>query len=156
MNLTEICEFCHNYFPPKSKKLDKSYIHRGNFEISGNSIAPLNFLLENQYFRIVGSVLNDGVYQNNASLQLSPEKFTGEIHEMAIPPDFLKICEEITAWRKINESPDSANMSPYTSESFAGYSYSKGGSGNASNGSGNAVTWQSQFAVRLSPWRKLR
>lgn len=156
MNLTEICAFLHNYFPPVSKKLDKSYIHEGTFEVSGNSITPLDFLLENQYFRIVGSVLNDGVYRNTPDLQLSPEKFTGEIHEMAVPPAFLEVCKKIEEWRTVNEAADSPNLSPYTSESFAGYSYSKGGSGSGSNGAGNAVTWQSQFAVMLNPWRKLK
>lgn len=156
MNLTEICAFLHNYFPPKSKKLDKSYIHKGTFTISGSSITPLDFILENQYFCIIGSALNDGVYQNTSDLQLSPETFTGEMHEMAVPPAFLEVCKDIEEWRKTNEAPDSPNLSPYTSESFAGYSYSKGGGGNGSNGTGNAVTWQSQFAARLSPWRKLK
>ena len=52
-----------------------------------------------------------------------------------------------------NGGADSAAMSPYMSESFGGYSYSKGASNTASGGS--VVTWQDAFKTRLAPWRKI-
>ena len=57
MILTEICAELRNYFEVPNGR------HFGKFEISGGSIAPLDFLQDGQYFRIVGSVFNDGVYQ---------------------------------------------------------------------------------------------
>lgn len=155
MNITEICADIRNYFPPVKKKRDKSYIHSGTFKISSNSIAPLDFIKQGQFFRIYGSSLNEGVYQNTPeSLELlKDEEFEGEIWEMAVPDAFLSLCKDIDQWRSENESADSVNMSPFTSESFGGYSYSKGSSGNSENG--NSISWQSQFAKRLNIWRKI-
>lgn len=156
MDITEICADIRNYFPPSKKRLDKSYIHSGTFTISSNSITPLDFIKEGQFFRIVDSDLNNGVYQNTPeSLSiLTDEEFEGEIWEMAVPRSFLDLCKDIDEWRKANESADSINMSPFTSESFGGYSYSKGGSSSGEYG-GNSVSWQSQFSKRLNIWRKI-
>ena len=62
--LTELCAELRNYFEVPNGR------HFGKFTISGGSIAPLDFLQEGQYFRIVGSVFNDGVYKNKAYLVL--------------------------------------------------------------------------------------
>lgn len=155
MDITEICMECRNFFAPVNKKEDRSFIHSGTFTISGNSITPLDFIQNGQYFRIVGSAINDGVYCNDAqSLEiLTDETFDGAIWEMSVPRAFLTMCADIDAWRKSNESVDSANMSPYASESFAGYSYQKGAGSSKSGGS--AITWQSQFSKRLNAWRRI-
>lgn len=149
MILTEICAYLRNYFRPVK--------HSGNFEITSGKISGTDFLKEKQYFRITGSVLNDGVYSNVPEdlSTLQDEKFSGEIWAMSIPPEFLKLCEDIQAWRLKNENPESVNMSPYTSESFGGYSYSKTNSRAGEQNSGNAVTWHGQFAGRLNIWRKI-
>lgn len=143
--LTEVCANIKNYFVREIKK--------GAFTITPG-VAPLN-LLDGQYFRIVGSVLNDGVWQNTAQdlAGLRSETFTGEIWSMGVPRDFEQLCEDIAAWRTKNEAVDSANMSPFTSESFGGYSYSKGSGG--SNGGGSGVTWQNQFRSRLNTYRRV-
>lgn len=155
MDITVYCQECRNYFAPVGKKENKSYIHDGEFTISGKTVTPLDFIQAGQYFRIVGSAMNDGVYCNTAEglKDLSDETFTGAIWEMSVPRAFLALCADIDAWRTKNEAADSANMSPYTSESFAGYSYSKSGGGSSSGG--NAVTWVSQFGYRLVPWRRV-
>lgn len=156
MDITEICAYLHNYFPPVKQKIRKSYIHGGIFVISGQSVTPLDFIKTNQYFRIYGSDFNDGIYCNNPKSlsQLKDEIFDGEIHSMAVPPAFLKLCEDIQEWRKENESADSTNMSPFISESFGGYSYSKT-AGKTGNDGGNMVSWQEQFEKRLDIWRKI-
>lgn len=136
--LTEILAYLRNDFVRE--------IHKGTFEIVGGNIAPLDFLIENQYFRIVGSVLNDGVYCYGDTLELLDETFTGEIWALAIPPDLLKIADEITDFM----ASDEAKPSAYTSESFDGYSYTK-----ASDSDGVGVTWQAVFAKRLRRWRKV-
>ncbi len=159
MNITEICMDIHNFFPPASQRANQSYIHCGHFIISGSSIAPLNFIKTNQYFRIVGSDMNDGVWQNNPeSLKdLIDEELDGEIWAMAVPRAFLELCKKINEWRAKNEAVDSVNMSPFSSESFGGYSYSKGYVGNSpTSGGGNSVTWKNQFANQLNVYRKIR
>ena len=147
--LTDICANIKNYF----LKDDKS-IQKGTFTISVGT-APLDSLLPNQYFRIVGSVLNDGVWKNVAEdlQKLQAEEFEGEIWSMSVPKDFESLCDDIAAWRLKNEGTNSENMSPFTSESFGGYSYSKGGSGSRSNGS--SVSWQDQFRSRLNTYRRI-
>lgn len=141
--LTELCAELKNYFL-RDRDAD---IHYGEYTISGGSI-DLPFLLDGQYFRIVGSVLNDGVYQYPAS-DLTDEMFSGAVWAMAVPPAVIALSAEIDGWNTANAD---ALASPYTSESFGGYSYSlKSGSSNG----GASLTWRDQFASRLAKWRRL-
>lgn len=141
--LTELCAELKNYF----LRDRESDIHSGTFTIENGSIEALPFLLEGQYFRIVGSLLNDGVYQYPAT-GLADETFSGAVWAMAVPPAVIALAGEIEAWKAENaETLDS----PFASESFGGYSYSKGTS---VSGTG-AYTWQDHFASRLNPWRRL-
>lgn len=136
--LTEVCAEIRNYFVTE--------IHNGDFTISGGNITPLDFIQENQYFRIVGSVFNDGVYKNTPDLELTDERFNGSVWAMAVPPSVVALAEEIKAY---NES-DMAKPSPYQSESFGGYSYSK-----ATDGNGVPISWRKVFASRLSVYRRI-
>lgn len=102
----------------------------------------LPFLANGQYFRIVGSLFNDGVYQYPA--ELTDETFDGSVWALAIPKSLLSTVEEITAWTAKN-----GDGGAYTSESFGGYSYSK-----ATNSKGVAVGWRDVFAAQLAPWKK--
>lgn len=149
-NLTEICANIKNYF----LRSDSDIVRR-TFDIR-SGVVPLDTLLEGQYFRVVGSILNDGVWQNTTEdlANLRAETFTGEIWSMSVPRDFEQLCEDISAWRAKNESLDSLNMSPFSSESFGGYSYSKGSAGGSESG-GNGVTWQNQFRARLNTYRRI-
>ena len=111
------------------------------YTIEDGGIA-LPFLVDGQYFRIVGSLFNDGVYQYPA--ELTDETFDGSVWALAIPKALLSTVDEITAWTAKN-----GDSGPYTSESFGGYSYSK-----ATNSKGMAVGWRDMFAAQLSPWKK--
>lgn len=142
--LTELCAELKNYF---LRDRDED-IHYGEYTISGGSI-DLPFLLNGQYFRIVGSVLNDGVYQYPAD-GLADEVFTGAVWSMAVPSSVVDLAADIEAW---NEKNADAINSPYQSESFGGYSYSKGY--NSATSGSSAVSWQSQFATSLNKWRRL-
>lgn len=142
--LTELCAELKNYF---LRDRDKD-IHYGLYKISDGSI-DLPFLLDGQYFRIVGSVLNDGVYQYPASA-LADEEFSGAVWAMAVPPSVIALSAEIDAW---NEKNAEALSSPYTSESFGGYSYTKATTGGV--GTNGAFTWRDQFASQLNKWRRL-
>lgn len=143
--LTEICQYLRNWF-----ERDKLI---GDFVISGGVLthadgSTLN-LLNGQYIRIVGSVLNDGVHQWGSSL-LTDESFTGAVWSMAVPPTVIQLAEDIKDWCSANTA---AINSPYQSESFGGYSYSMR-SGSGADGYDGAG-WESQFKSRLSPWRKI-
>lgn len=142
--LTELCAELKNYFLKDAAK----DIHYNTFTIADGSMESLPFLQNGQYFRIVGSVFNDGVYQYPA-VGLADETFTGSIWAMAVPPAVVALAAEIDAW---NDKNADTLASPYTSESFGGYSYTKA-SGNS--GSGGAYSWKDQFASRLSKWRRL-
>lgn len=113
----------------------------------------LPFLVSGQYFRILGSLLNDGVYkyangtaldETGTEITLIDETFDGSVWALAIPKGFLSMVEEITAWTAKN-----GDGGAYTSESFGGYSYSK-----ATNSKGMAVGWRDVFAAQLAPWKK--
>ena len=113
-----------------------------------------DFLLPGQYFRVMGSLFNDGVHQYGNDF-LNDEDFTGSVWSLAIPVAVIKLSEDIDAWRAKYEAPDSSAMSPYMSESFGGYSYSKG-SAISGTGTGGATSWRTSFASRMNAWRKLR
>ena len=140
--LDELMRECRNWF----KVPDGAY--SGTFTIKDGSIA-LPFLAVGQYFRIIGSVFNDGVYQYGAD-SLTDETFNGVVWALSVPAAFVSLADDVEAWR--NKYENAAN-SPFQSESFAGYSYTKS---SASGNSGGSVTgWQSVFAARLNKWRKI-
>ena len=121
-------------------------IHEGTYTIEDGGIT-LPFLANGQYFRICGSVFNDGLHQYPAS-DLKAETFDGTVWALAIPQAVIDLAFEIEEWQKKNGD---ASVSPYQSESFGGYSYSKA----TDSASGGAVTWQSAFRSRLDAWRKI-
>ena len=123
-------------------------IHEGTFAVENGSIA-LPFLLNNQYFRICGSVFNDGLHQYPAA-DLTDETFTGSVWALAVPKIVIDLSVEIEAWQEKNGE---AVASPYQSESFGGYSYTKRSAG---NDSGSLNGWQDAFRGRLNDWRKLK
>ena len=137
--LTEICEELRNWF------VVPNGVHIQTYTISGGSIAPLDFLQEGQYFRIIGSVFNDGVHQYPAS-DLTDEVFHGAVWAMALPPSLIALTAEIEEYNK----SDAGKASPYISENFGGYGYTK-----ATGSNGKVLTWKSVFADALNRYRKL-
>lgn len=138
--LTELCGVLRNWF--ETDRIS------GTYTVENGSIT-LPFLQNGQFFRVVGSVFNDGVHQY-PDYAMADETFDGSIWPMSVPPALLSLGEEIKAWQEKNGD---IAASPYTSESFGGYSYSKSTSGSAT-GAG-MVTWQSAFKSRLNQWRKI-
>ena len=124
-------------------------IHEGTFTVGNGSIA-LPFLQNNQYFRIIGSVFNDGLHQYPA-VDLTDETFTGTVWALAVPKAVLTLSAEIDEWQ---EKFGDTVANPYTSESFGGYSYTKASGGKADT---TAVTgWKDAFRNQLNAWRKLK
>lgn len=138
--LEQVLMNIRNWFPVKGG------IHSGTFNIKDGGIT-LPFLADGQYFRICGSVFNDGLHQYNV-LDLVDETFTGTIWALAIPKAVIELADEIGKWQEKNGE---AASSPFSSESFGGYSYSKATDAET----GGAVTWQSAFKQQLSAWRKI-
>lgn len=146
--LSQICLYLKNWF---NAGQDKFF---GDFTIESGQLTIASSIPANQYYRITGSVFNDGVYKRGSEA-LIDESFKGGIWLMAVPKDVIDLAEEIEAWQTKYGRIDSENMSPYQSESFGGYSYSKS-SGNASVSTGSSVpTWQSVFGARLRRYRKI-
>lgn len=138
--LEQVLMNIRNWFPVKGG------IYSDTFTIKDGGIT-LPFLADGQYFRIFGSVFNDGLHQYNV-LDLTDETFTGTIWALAIPKAVIELADEIQKWQEKNGE---ASVSPYQSESFGGYSYSKATDAET----GGAVTWQSAFKQQLSAWRKI-
>ena len=138
--LEQVLMNIRNWFPVKGG------IHSGTFTIKDGGVT-LPFLADGQYFRICGSVFNDGLHQYPSG-DLKTETFDGSVWALAVPQAVIDLAAEIESWEKKNGD---ASVSPYQSESFGGYSYSKA----TDSASGGAVTWQTAFRRRLNAWRKL-
>lgn len=137
MDLTNLCAELRNYFETKKRF--------GTFTISGGSISPSDFLQDGQYFRIVGSVFNDGVHRHPAH-DLTDETFDGAVWAMAVPPAVVELATEIEEYNK----SDAGKPSSYISENFGGYGYTK-----ATDANGLPVGWKTVFKNELHKWRKL-
>ena len=150
--LQKVCEYLHNYFVREPNP--------GSYTISAGVISPAPSLIEGQRIWIVGSALNDGIYtyhadgikddDDNESAELSDETFDGCVCAMAVPKGVLSVVNDISNW--LDQYGDAVN-SPYTSESFGGYSYTKK---SGTDAHGNDVTdWKSVFGKALNTWRKI-
>ena len=150
MTLETLCKTIKNWF---TKDEDKYF---ETFTITGGVISPSDFLMLNQYFRIVGSIFNDGVYQFKgvgiAIEGLTDETFSdGAVWAMRIPKTVTENLTILNQWIETNKE---ALDSPYTSESFGGYSYSK--SGSATNGSNSDTSLKQKINELFGNYRKVR
>lgn len=146
--LTELCQELRNWFEKEK--------YFGTFTIEGGQLADCSYLQDGQYFRIVGSVFNDGVHQLPNDV-LVDETFEGAVWAMAVPPTVVALADKIAEWNSKYAGINSQLLSPFQSESFGGYSYSKGSGGSSGGtGSGSSIpTWKSVFADDLNNWRKI-
>lgn len=112
----------------------------------GSLVPPAGLdLKEGQYIRITGSTFNDGLHRWPCT-GMTDEEFVGTVWALAVPRAVLDLADEIEAWQ--TEHAEELG-SPYASESFGGYSYTRVG------GDGLPITWRQQFKAQLDPWRKL-
>ena len=118
-------------------------VFQDEYAISNGTI-ELPFLRPGQYFRIIGSVFNDGLHQYPAE-DLTDETFDGAVWALAIPKQVITLADEIKAWTEKNKP------SAYTSESFGGYSRTV-----ATGSNGAPMGWQDVFKSQLAPYKKLR
>lgn len=143
--LTELCQELRNWFD-----LDRRF---GTFQIS-NGALDVDFLKSGQYYRIIGSVFNNGVHKyGDVKDTLTDETFNGAVWALGIPKAVIDLAAEIAAWIAKYGGAEGVATSPFASESFGGYSYSKATF--ASSGGSGAATWQAVFKSRLNMWRKI-
>lgn len=168
--LTEICQYLHNFFDYKRyigeikviSGEDGLYpsdeLHPGD-EINPSADIPVKIycngkqieIEEGQYFALFRDKYLLGVYQEGDDL---PDKnFSGAVWLMDLPEAILKANQWADDWMKANGGVDNAASSPFQSESFGGYSYSKS-SGNGKIG--GSIFDQAVFVGMLAPYRKLR
>lgn len=117
----------------------------GTFDISGNALPEF----EDGFIYISGSRYHDGVwYVSGGYLTgrdvggIPDESFTGRVWVLSPPLDFLDTVKAIQEYDEKNP------VGAYQSESFGGYSYTRGGNG---NGGG----WRETFADALTPYRRM-
>ena len=132
----EVCAELKNYFTYEGDK------HIGDFSIKDGIIVPPLPVSAPRLIRIVGSAYNDGVHYSDEIFV--DEDFHGGIWIMSPPPAFFEVCEDIKAWKT---KYSDAETSPFNSESFGGYSYSK---------DSDKAGWKTAFASRLDMYRKAR
>ena len=136
---------CNNYFY-RTYEYDTFAINNGVISSNGK-------YLVNQYIKIEGSILNDGVYKiekmdndkiNIASLQ--DEIFEGCIYGLAVPKGFIELSE------KVNEFlvDPKAKITDISSESFNNYSWSKGKKSNGAN-----ITWNDVFIDDVRAFKQI-
>jgi len=138
--LEDVLRYLKNWFAsPEDKHYETYTVKNGGIE--------LPFLHEGQYFRVIGSTFNDGLYKYPAN-DMQDESFEGSVWALKVPPAVIALANEIAAWQEKNGEQA---VGPFTSESFGGYSYTKA----IDAKTGGAVTWESAFRSRLNKWRKL-
>lgn len=137
--LEEVMRYINNRF-------ENGYV-KGTFTIEGGTL-EVEGAQDGQYLWIEGSVFNDGLHV--APLRnLHDETFTGKIALLVVPSAVKKIARDIEAWQEANAK---VLDSPFQSESFGGYSYTK--ESGDSNGN-RQEAWQAKFGPKLRHWRKL-
>ena len=141
--LTELCEELNNWFEKKQVF--------GSFTIEDGGLS-VDFLQDGQYFRIIDSVYNDGVWQYPTS-DLTDETFHGAVWAMAVPSAVIDLADKIDKWEEKYGGLSAAN-SPFISESFGdgGYQYSKGTGTSFTTG---IAGWRGAFMSDLNKWRKI-
>lgn len=140
VSVYEVLKYLRNFFPGERWTLQDEEITEGEI--------PLPGLQKGDMFLIEGSRRNDGVHVYG-SAGLYGDTISGIATEICVPDNLTRLIGEINEWQ---EKYSEAIASPYTSESFGGYSYSKS---NGSAQSGGTVSWKTQFKDRLSVWRKV-
>lgn len=140
VSLYELLVYLRNFFPGEK------------WQFFGEDITGKRLLLpglENgDYYLIEGSRRNNGIHVYGNS-DLRNETYSGIVTELCIPTELLILLNEINAWQ---EKHAEALQSPYQSESFGGYSYTKA---SGSGGTSESMSWKTVFAPRLRMWRKI-
>ena len=148
MTMTELCAELRNYFDRGLPRCRGDFVIENGRLKTGDKIT----LLDGQFYRIEGSVFNNGVHQYGSD-DLIDESFEGSVRAMAVPPAVIALLGKMNDWEdKYAEKV----MSPYSSEDISGvYSYTKAQGGSVNNGGSSGITAFDMFARELNKWRKI-
>lgn len=128
--------------------------HKAKVKAEGGSASGLGSVPDGAWYWVDGTTFNDGLHRQGVS-DWTDEEAACTVTVCAVPKALLCVVSDIAEWREANRAASlKAAASPYTSESFDGYSYSLRGDLAGSDGS-SLSDWQAQFASRLNPWRKI-
>ena len=144
VTMTDLCAELRNYFHRGCREWF------GQFEIvDGSFTAKSGIELEyGQYYRIEGSLFNNGVH--NFPDDLKDESFNGSVRAMAVPLSVIALLGDINKWE---HDYGAETLKPYSSETIQGvYNYTRAAGG---GGQSATVTWQDIFAAKLNRWRKI-
>lgn len=147
MDLSRICANLRNYFIRVGQD-----VYTGTYTVSDHNITPPVSLVNGQYFRVVGSALNDGVYQygNAESMaKLKDETFGGAIWAMRVPQSFLDLVAD---YDRLNAKVEELALvsAGFASESFDGYSYTL-----SSGAPAELLQWKSRLDSELNQYRRI-
>lgn len=152
--LDEIMRDINNHFA-RDRATDELFGYESNkYEIIDDTIAVWNKYVVGQFIAIVGSVLNDGVYEitdcYNGIIVVSPlpvadEIFEGTIFSLRVPREFLELAKEIDAFSQSRDG----QASNIISASFGIQSQSFGTDAN-----GVRAGWQTVFRQKLHKYRR--
>lgn len=145
--LTEICQYLKNYFDYK-RCIGDIEISDGVITCNGAEVE----LEDGQHFALFRDRFVLGVYKQGD--EIADKTFKGAVWLMDIPDAVLNADKWATEWLAKNGGADSENNSSFQSESFGGYSYSKGS--NSAGKVGASIFDNAQFASMLAPFRKIR
>lgn len=147
MDLSRICAALKNYFV----QFDQD-VHAGVYTIDSHVVTPSNFLQNGQYFRVVGSVFNDGVYKfgdADSMGLLVDETFSGAIWTMRVPRSFIDLVSD---YDRLNAKIEELALvsTGFASESFDGYSYTL-----SSGAPAELLQWKSRLDSELNQYRRI-
>lgn len=152
MTVPELCVLTHNFFDCYDEPFVGGFIigtdyiwNTFNFEedVVANQTNILDGLAPHQYYKIEGSIFNDGVHE--AVESLTPEKFYGKVQPMRVPKVFVELAKKITAY---DEKLPSGGV--YVSQSFNGWSGTM-----ATGTDGLPADGCTRYRREINQWRKL-
>lgn len=132
VSIAAVMRHVRNYF-------ERGFIE-GEFTVSGGVLTPAP---RSPYVAIEGSVWHGGVFRVDQLRENPEETFTGRVWALHPPDDFVQLCEEIAAYDEKNPA------GALQSESFGEYSYTR------ASGQNGVIDWQTAFAQRLWPYRRM-
>ena len=153
MTVPELCVYTHNFFDRYDAPFTGRFIigtdyiwDAINFNTDVLAADPENILsglAPHQFYKIEGSIFNDGVHQ--AGEPLTPETFTGTVQPMRVPPDFVALAQKITDYDAA--TPGGGR---YVSQSFNGWSGTM-----ATGTDGLPADGCTRYRREINQWRKL-
>ena len=142
--ISEIMNSINNYF------INRTQIEKGDFVIEDGIINVKGRYVTGQYIRIVGSILNDGVYLLSDELitltGAKNEVFRGIVCGLVVPQGFVKLAEDIEKFEKSTDVKKRA----LSSVSIGSYSESR-----ATGKDGAPLAWQDVFRKELNKYRRM-